>query len=470
MSFCQILTAKQKALEINLDHHIYGNLAEIGAGQEVARHFFQAGAAAGTIAKTISAYDMVVSDSIYGKEKSGRYVCEDRLVRMLDREYDQIINRLGEVRDESTQFFAFANTVAAKSFSGKGECHGWLGVRFQHKAKADFSEVILHVRMRDQENIQQQEALGIIGVNLIYACFRHIDNSKAFISSLMDGLSTRRIRIDMIRVRGDAFKGIDSRLLALELVKKKFCKAIMFDEQGRVLQATDEIYKKNLCVLRGSFRPPTHVNMDMLRSGLEKFEKSLDKQERDKVLVLPEISMSKLIERGEVDNDDFLARVDLLSALGKKVLITSFDNYFALNEYLSKYSRKKIAFVTGIFNVEEILDLKRYEDSPTGILGALGALFGHTTRLYIYPVMDDDKNEIRKLDSVKYDSKLQGIVDYLLANKFIEDIKDYNPEYSAIWSRRVLSMIEQGDTAWEKMVPETVVKTVKEMNLFGYKK
>ncbi|EQC46481.1 hypothetical protein M899_1979 [Bacteriovorax sp. BSW11_IV] len=466
MSFCQILTAKQKALEINLDHHIYGTFAEIGAGQEVARNFFQAGGAAGTIAKTISAYDMVVSDDIYGKEKSGRYVCDARLEKMLSREYEQNITRLSKVRD-NTQFFAFADTVAAKSYSGKGDCHGWLGVRFQDKPGAEYSEAIIHVRMRDQENVQQQEALGIIGVNLIYACFRLTENRQAFISSLMDGLTTRRIRIDMIRVKGPAFKHVDSRILSLELVKRKFCKAIMFDENGDILQATDYIYKKNLLVLRGSFRPLTHVNLDMLKTGLEKFKEQLPKEEHNSIMVLPEISMSKLIERGEVDHDDFLARIELLSAMGQKVLITSFDDYAPLNEYLTKYSKKNIAFVTGVYNVQEILDLKKYESNPAGILGGLGQLFGHSSKLYVYPVQDDEREgELKTLDTINYDDSLSFLFLYLYENGLIENIDNYNPEYSQIWSRTVLSMIQKGEKGWEKMVPEIVAKTVKSKKLF----
>ena len=298
MSFCQILTPKQKALEININDKIYGTFAEIGAGQEVARHFFQAGGAAGTVAKTMSAYDMTFSDIIYGK--GDRYVSEERLKQMLEREYELLTERLGAVRPKGTVFFTFANTVAAKSYSGKGECHGWMGVRFQHKCGAKFSQLIVHVRMLDRENVQQQEALGALGVNMIHGCLFCIDDRSHFVNGLMDGLSKDRIVIDMIRAKGPAFPAeFDSRLLNLELVKRGFCHAVMFDENGDVVQSTDSIYKRNILLNRGSFRPPTHVNLDMLKCGFDNFKTTLSDDQKDNILVLPEISMSRLLAEME---------------------------------------------------------------------------------------------------------------------------------------------------------------------------
>jgi len=467
VDFCQILGPKQKALRINLDSHIYGTIAEIGAGQEVARHFFQAGGAAGTIAKTMSAYDMIISDNIYGREKSGRYVCLERVEKMLTHEYGLVVDRLADTRGENTKFFAFADTVAAKSYSGLGDCHGWLGVKFQHEAGAGASEILLHVRMLDQENIQQQEAVGILGINLIYACFNYANDPVKIVSTLMDNLTTRRIEIDMIRVDGEAFDGIDSRILSLELVKRKYTNMVLFDENGQVTAAKDSLYKKNLVVLRGSFRPPTHVNMDMLKVGKEYFEKNLAKDEVKKLEVLPEISMSKLIERGEVDNKDFLARVELLTKLKQKVLITNFDGYFSLNMALQPICKKEILFVSGVYNLQEILDLEHYKDKPSGILGALGELFGHSTSMLIYPAQDDDdSSKLKTIKDVPYDESIKQIVSYLLENNLIQDVKDYNPEYSSIWSRTVLKMIQDGQSGWDKMVPDAVAETVKEKSLF----
>src|SRR5690349_5626885 len=158
-----------KALSINLDQRRYGTFAEIGAGQEVVRWFFRVGGAAGTIAKSMSAYDMAVSDAIYGP--CDRYVCRPRLQSMLDYEHDLNLARLNESRGDMTAFFTFADTVAARNFKGTNECHGWMGVKFQAHPRDQDSQVIIHVRMLDVEATLQQEALGIVGVNLLYGAF-----------------------------------------------------------------------------------------------------------------------------------------------------------------------------------------------------------------------------------------------------------------------------------------------------------
>ncbi len=465
------LGQRQKALEINLNSKIYGTFAEIGAGQEVARHFFRAGGAAGTIAKSISAYDMTMSDAIYGREKTGRYVCEERLQKMLDTEYETLVSRLENVRTTETTYFAFANTVSAKSFKGTGENHGWIGVKFQHEPKAEPSQVIMHVSMLDAENIQQQEALGYIGVNLIYAAYYLAQNSEEFIASLMDGLTTSRIKIDMISAKGAAFHGIDSRLLCLELVKSKLCEAVIFDENGNVLQASEVLYKKNVLVVRGGYRPPTNLSLDMLECGLRKFKASLDKSEQENIIVIPEISMSLLLDRGTVDNEDFLARVDLLSALGQKVLISNSESYSDLNMFFTKYAKKKIGFVMASYNLEEILNKSKYDGNRCGLglVGSIGRLLEPNTRLYIYPARDEENSEIQTIESIQVSDDMTFLLMYLKENHLIEDIEDYNPEVISIWSRRVLKMIQDGTEGWEKFVPASVAKTVKKKCLFGAK-
>lgn len=460
---------QQKALEINLDNNIYGTFAEIGAGQEVARHFFRAGGAAGTIAKSISAYDMTMSDAIYGKEKSGRYVSFDRLQKMLDTEYDILVERLMDIRHPGTTFFAFANTVAAKSFKGTGENHGWIGIKFQNAPKAAPSQCILHVSMLDAENIQQQEALGLIGVNLVYAVYNQTGDREKFVASLMDGLTTSRIKIDMIRVSGDAFQGQDSRLLCLELVKMKLCEAVIFDVDGGVSQASDVLYKKNVLVVRGGYRPPTNLSLDMLECGLRKFKATLDKTQQENIIVIPEISMSLLLDRGTVDNEDFLARVDLLSALGQRVLISNSESYSDLNMFFTKYAKKKIAFVLAAYNFEEILNPARYQGGRFGLIGSIGTLIEPQTKLFIYPACDDEAGEMKTLDTLTVSPDLANFLSYLKENNHVSDITDFNPEVVSIWSRRVLKMIQDGTEGWEKFVPPSVAKTVKAKCLFGAK-
>lgn len=460
---------RQKALEINLNPNIYGAFAEIGAGQEVARHFFRAGGAAGTIAKSISAYDMTMSDAIYGKEPSGRYVCQHRLETMLDHEFIILTDRLAQSRHKETTFFVFADTVAAKSYRGTGENHGWVGIKFQHAPKAKASTVVIHVKMHDAENNQQQEALGLIGVNLIHAVYFNRHDRAIFVSSLMDGLSTNRIEIDMITVDGPAFKGMDSRLLCLELVKRKLCEAVIFESNGEVLQASDILYKKNVLIVRGGYRPPTNLSLDMLESGLRNFKNTLPNGERDNVIVIPEISMSLLLDRGEVDSEDFLARVDLLGTLGQKVLISNSDTYSDLSQYISKYSKKSVGFVLASYNLEEILNPQKYVDTKLGMLSGLGLLLEPKTKLFIYPACEDDSNELKTIETISMPAELTFLLMYLIEAGFVVDIKDYNPEVVHIWSRKVLKMIQDGTPGWEKMVPKTVAKTVKNKCLFGAK-
>ncbi|MDO9183320.1 MAG: hypothetical protein Q7U04_12980 [Bacteriovorax sp.] len=463
------LGQQQKALEINLNPNIYGTFAEIGAGQEVARHFFRAGGAAGTIAKSISAYDMTMSDAVYGKEVSGRYVCEDRLKKMLDTEYDILITRLTESRHVDTTFFAYADTVSAKSYKGTGENHGWIGIKFQHRPHAEPSQVIIHMSMLDAENIQQQEAIGLLGVNLVYAVYHDVSDRENFVSGLMDGLTTSRVQIDMIRVSGEAFSGVDSRLLCLELVKMKLCEAVIFDVDGEVLQASDVLYKKNVLVARGGYRPPTNLSLDMLESGLRKFKNSLVPAEKENIIVIPEISMSLLLDRGKVDNEDFLARVDLLSALGQKVLISNSETYSDLNMFFTKYAKKNIAFVMASYNLEEILSHTKYKTTKFGLVGSLGTLLEPNTKLYIYPACDDETHEIKTIESMNVAPDLALLVKYLYENHFIENITDYNPKVVQIWSRKILKMIQAGSPGWEDFVPLSVAKTVKTKCLFGAK-
>lgn len=468
--FCQILGPSQKALEINLTPEIYGIFAEIGAGQEVVRHFFRAGGAAGTIAKTISAYDMTVSDIIYGK--GGRYVSYERLKRMLSRELNQLLERLTSVRDQKTTFFTFANTVSAKSYLNNTECHGWMGVRFQHAPGAGPSQIILHVEMLDRENVQQQEAIGNLGVNLIYSCFFNRDEHSSFIRSLMDGLSTDRIQIDMVKVEGPAFAHMDNRILALNLVKNGYCRAIMFNCDGTVVQVKDEVYKKNLLVVRGSFRPPTLVNLDMMKTGQKHLEERL-KGDDDKaeLLVLAEMSMNQLLERGEVKSQDFLARVDLLAGLNQSVLISNYENFYELNLFLAQANKNHhISFVTGVYNLLEIFDTETYQENPGQILEELGKLFGKRTDLLVYPSADDDDpKKLLTSREIQINETFEFLIKYLKANDFISDSRYHDPSISWIWSRTVLDMIQNQKKDWEKMVPQAVAKMVKEKKLFGYK-
>src|SRR5580704_3937807 len=227
----ELLTTNRKALTINLEDLKYGTFAEIGAGQEVARHFFQAGGASGTIAKTISAYDMTFSDAIYGK--SQRYVSRERLALMLNHEYNLLLERLAAQRGDRTTFFVFADTVATKNFKGTNEAHGWMGVRFQTEPKGEPSEIVLHVRMWDKDSVMQQDALGIVGTNLIYGAFYYRKDLSQLIQSLIDNIGADRIEVDMLQFSGPAFKDVDNRLMSLFLVQYGLTNAVMFGSNGQ---------------------------------------------------------------------------------------------------------------------------------------------------------------------------------------------------------------------------------------------
>lgn len=462
------LSTKQKALGINLDPLIYGSFAEIGAGQEVARYFFQAGGAAGTVAKSISAYDMAMSDAIYGKEESGRYVCENRLGKMLDREFRLLQERLKGSRPQGTRYFAFADTVAAKAFKSNRDCHGWLGVRFQHHSDATPSDVVLHIRMLDKDNLQQQNAIGIIGVNLVHACFFCLDSMSKFMKGLMDNLSTDRLEIDMIKIKGPAFAGIDHRPWALELVKNEYTKAIMFDEHGEPLQPAEGLYKKNVLVLRGSFRPPHLMYFDMFNRASEKFMSELDEAEKGRMESLCEISMNNLLQRGEVDNADFLMRVDLLASMGKKVLITNYDSFGLLLRFLQGVSHRPVRLVTGTYNLEQVFkDLQEKGDGGT-LFQNLGELFGQKTKVYLYPGVNK-KGETVNSSTLNIRKEQKPLISFLKGNELIEDLVEVDPDMSKIWSRTLIDLIQNGDPAWEKMVPKKVAERVKNDKLFGLK-
>ena len=326
-----------KALKINLDARFYGTFAEIGAGQEVVRWFFRVGGAAGTVAKSISAYDMAVSDAIYGETE--RYVSRGRLEAMLDHEFHLNLERLGDTRGDNTAFFVFADTVAARSFKGGNECHGWMGVKFQSQARDEPSQIIIHVRLLDTEAALQQEALGIVGVNLLYAAFFLHHEAEQLVESLLDKLTTGRIEIDMIECSGIEFRMVDNRLMSLKLVQLGLTGAAMFGANGEVLQPSEAFHKKAVLVERGSFRPVTHVNLDMVRSACEKFAADPGGGRQERWRLVMEITMRNLLAGGQMDRRDFLARADVLAACGMTVLISDYFEYYRLAAYLARQTR-----------------------------------------------------------------------------------------------------------------------------------
>jgi hypothetical protein len=481
-----LLTTSQKALTINLDPPKYGTFAEIGAGQEVAREFFQAGGASGTIAKSISAYDMVFSDAIYGK--APRYVSRERLKLMLDHEYQLLIDRLSSTRGERTNFFVFADTVATSSYKGTNEAHGWLGFRFQTEPKGEPSEIVLHVRMWDKEAVLQQQALGIVGVNFIYGALYYRSDLAKLIESLRDNLGMDRIEIDMLRFSGPAFENVDNRLMSLFLVKFGLTNAVMFGQKGEVLQPSEVLYKKAILVERGSFRPVTHVNVDMLNCATAQFIQEPSVKGKG-LVVLMEITMNNLLAAGSLDAQDFLSRVDLLADIGFTVLISNYSEYYRLTSYFRRYTKEMIGVAMGVNNLLEIFNEKYYENLEGGILESFGRLFRNSVKLYIYPMRKDayemyiaqggeagtasetnafTTNVLINSKNVRIVDHLANLYAHLLENHYIDSIVGYDASILSIFSRDVLRRIREKDATWEAMVPTPVAEAIKRRGLFGY--
>ena len=460
------IATDEKALRINLDAARYGTFAEVGAGQEVARRFFRVGGAAGTVAKTMSAYDMTFSDAIYGP--ANRYVSRLRLHKMLDHEYDLLIERLDRKFGTEKTFFVFADTVAARSFKERNESHGWLGVRFQSQPRGQPSQIIIHVRLLDEANVDQQEALGVIGVNLVHGAFYHAQPEK-LISSLQEDLAPGRIEVDMIKFSGPLFQKVDNRLMSLQLVSQGLTNAVMFKADGETVQPAEIFYKKAILVERGSFRPVTYATNDMLDGARRVFLAQSECSEKD-LIVLMEMTLENLLDAGQIDHADFLARVDILGALGRTVLISGFAEYYRLAGYLFRYTNEPIGLVMGVPSLIEIFNEKYYTKLEGGILEALGRMFKGGLKLYVYPMIDEATGKIVSATQVKVAPNLRSLFRYLIDNQYVQEITDYHREYLRIHPPEVLAKLQSGDNNWEQMVPTEVVHIIKKRQFFGYRR
>jgi hypothetical protein len=458
------LSSHQKAIKINLDPVRYGTFAEIGAGQEVARWFFQVGGAAGSISKSISAYDMTVSDAIYGHCE--RYVSRERLQSMLNREHALNLERLRSSRGETTAFFAFADTVAARNHLGTNECHGWVGVKFQTHPRDEDSQVILHVDMLDRENALQQEALGIVGVNLLYAAFFLHSKPDLMLESLLDNLTTNRIEIDMIAFSGKEFHHVDNRVMSLRLVQLGLSGAAMFGPSGEVLQPSAVLHKCPILAERGSFRPVTKVNIDMINGAHQRFSSEIEAQGR--VVELMEITMRNLLAAGQIDLSDFLARADVLAAVGKTVLISDYFEYYRLAAYLTRYTAGPIAIVMGVSSLLDLFQEKYYSGLEGGILEAFGRLFTKDLRVYVYP-MCDPSGQLITVDSLEIDASLRNLFRHLVDQGRLRQLDNIDQSVLHIYSRDVLRRIKDQDNSWADMVPSEVAEVIKRRRFFGYR-
>lgn len=462
-----ILTANQKALKVNLNENIYGTFAEIGAGQEVVRHFFRSGGASGTIAKAMSAYDKDFSDAIYGTEDDSRYVTEPRLRKMIEYEYGLINERLSREKWPDKCYFAFANTIATINFTRKFKGHGWMGVRFQLSPDQEPNDVIFHIRMKEEEASLQQETIGQMGVNLIYGCFHIRNNPEELLRSLYDNIAKYKVEIDMIHFEGPEFKNVDNRLMSLQLIKNGMTDAVIFGPEGNNILPAALLYKKNILALRGSFRPATKVNIDMIKKGYGHFVEER-KVDREKLVVLFEITLNNLRSEGEIDEQDFLDRAEILCSLGQTVLISNYQQYYKLVEYFKRYTEERMGLIMGVTNLKDLFNDKYYRELQGGILAAFGILYSTDLKLYIYPSQPDKDAELETSKNLKIHPRLRPLYDYLMSNKRIIDIDNFDPEVLQIFSRDILEMIRSGEQGWEKALPAYVDNIIRDKRLFGY--
>lgn len=457
-----------KALRINMNHNIYGTFAEIGAGQETVRHFFRAGGSSRTIAKAMSAYDKSFSDAIYSVEDDGRYVTESRLNKMLDYETKKIEDRIPRAENPTKTFFSYANTVATIDYAKKNKGHGWVGIIFQTAPEEPYSKIVLHIQFKETDSKLQQETLGIIGVNLIYGAYYQHHDPKKLISCLYDHLDRDQIEIDSISLTGHLFAHIDNRLMSLLLVKNGMTEAVMFGPDGQSRLAANELYRKNILALRGSFRPVTLVNMDMYKKALESFVNENQLQRQDTTVIF-EITLSNLLMEGNLDENDFLHRADLLCSLGQTVMISNFQEYYKLTAYFSKYTTEKIALSMGVSSLLNIFEEKYYANLTGGMLEALGKLFRNQMRIYLYP-MHDEAGQLIDSTNLKVDLHIKELYKFFKKNNQIVDITNYDPKDLDIFSRDVLRAIQCNEPGWEDKLPAGIASMIKEKQLFGYAK
>ena len=460
------LTTRQKALTLNLDPATYGTFAEIGGGQEVAGWFFSVGGAATGVAKSISAYDMAVSDGLYGPV--ARYVSRERLEAMLEHEFVQLSEQLGPRRGDTTAFFAFADTVATRSYGHPQRGRGWMGVRFQSRPHDAPSEIVIHVHLLDAAAPHQREALGVLGVNLLYGAFYQREKPTDLIGALMDELSRDRVEVDMIKLAGSAFAGIDNRLVTLQLVEKGLTPAAMFTAAGEVVQPSEVLHDKPILVERGSFRPATKLTLDLLERARERFLEEPEVRGHEPV-VLGEMTLRSLIPGPDVDHSDFLARADVLRALGLDVLISSFEPYHEVAEYLTAYTDRLIGMAVGLPSLGQIAEEKYYAGLPGGVLESAGRLFKRSVKMYVYPTRDPVSRQIHSVDRAAFPAPWEHLRDLLLQIGRIEPIRHYDEAYLSIRTPDALRRIETGDPSWEDMVPPVVARMIKTKKLFGYR-
>jgi hypothetical protein len=388
------LDTHHKALNVNLDLSTFGSFAEIGAGQEVARWFLVVGGASGTVAKTISAYDKEVSDDLYGS--GSRYVSKQRLEAMLNNEWAQLLNQLEKTRGPHTRFFSFVDTVSARNFAGTNDSHGWIGLRFQSQPGGPPNDVLLHINMLDPANALQQEAIGILGVNLIHAAFYELQTKESFLEGVAEDVVKERIEIDYIDFRGPAFESWDQRTLLAHLVSAGFAEVVYFPSKGPALPPTEALHNKTVVLAPGYFghldSAHSQVHARLLASGIQQIRSELGEAHSAPAGFFCLTAASFRPNELAPEIPDLLRRIDALLATGGDVLLFSQRELYHMTALVNRYTTAPVRFVVGLS-----LIIRAFED-PYGSLegnrlGALARLFAQNVRIYAYPMTAADLHE-----------------------------------------------------------------------------
>ncbi len=404
MEAIEKLDTHHKALTLNLDQGAFGSFAEIGAGQEVARWFLIVGGASGTVAKTISAYDKEVSDDLYGT--GSRYVSRQRLEAMLDREWTQLLNQLEKSRGSQTRFFSFVDTVSARNYAGTNEAHGWLGLRFQQQPGGQPNDILLHINLRDPANLLQQEAIGILGVNLIYAAFYQLEAAEHFLENLMQDVE-KRIEIDYMDLRGPAFESWDQRALLVHLVCRGFAQAVYFPSSGSPVPPTEVIHRNPVVLAPGYFvhMDPSHAELHtrMLASGVRQLQGELGEAK-----AAPRGFFCLTLAPSDAKEPlpavtDLLHRIDALRSHGGEVLLFREQELYTIIDFVNRYTEELVRVVVGLSVVIRAFE-DRYSKLEGGFLEALSRLLAQNVRIYAYPMTTADlKEAIQRISTTDWE-------------------------------------------------------------------
>ena len=460
-----VVSVKEKSVQINLHSGYYGTIAEIGGGQETARHLFQAGGASNSIAKTISAYDKKYSDHFYNNGQQARYVAGERVEKMLDYEYQELISILDGVQPK--RFFAFANTVETLNYAKTNQGNGWLGVAWQLSERCAPNRMMIHVKLHENDTLLQQYSLGSLGINLIHAALFQGSDPRVMIRSLLHNLDVQRVEVDYVWVDGPDLQWCDNRLLNLQLVSNGMTPAIMFDKQGKVQQPGDMLYKKNVLLMRGQFRPVNSLAMEFFNDSLAIFQRDED-YKPDNTLALCEISLKNLMQGETLDEKDFLNRVDLLNLMGQHVMVSNFYRYFKLVDYFAQFKIIKLRIVVGLPTFDKIFQSSQYTDLRGGLLEAMGTLFQENVKLYLYPYTDTTTGQIVYPTDEHFEGEYRLLWQYLNKTRKILMLEGIPTHLLQATSAYITELITKADPALADYLPQKVYESICENKLFGY--